>query len=475
MRVSKLSLGFLVVVLVGFLGCGGPEPPVDAAGFHTKIQDARLFNDWERVRQSAREAQHAFPHVVGFVADEADALCRLGQLEEAARRYRDAADRGLARDNLAKFCGEQLVGLAPFDEAVQIAGERKQRIHERAFQAAFLERVEPRPVSSRQQLVERAASEFAALEARLDEQDVNLVVLAWWGAADQNLSDVLAWIESGAPPGELGEEDARVLLTALRRYDEGPRRQRMRTATPALAALRTEALERLDAALARHGAPRPPLAHFIGATALPHTELGKERFLEACSAARPGLGESPEGRACARALGGEDDDALSGVTAYERHAFATQIAGRELIGMNLANAVVVDCGGSKHRLATYEQGSPLVLEFWTVWCKPCDENAALLAAWKAREKKPSFGLIEINLDGEAAGWDDERVCALGKERGRSSPQVALPGGLEDPWIKQLGLNSVPTTLVLDKNRRIVHVHRSAFTEDELEKLLRDAS
>ncbi len=94
------------------------------------------------------------------------------------------------------------------------------------------------------------------------------------------------------------------------------------------------------------------------------------------------------------------------------------------------------------------KGKVLVMNFWTTWCGPCREwephfeKVAERFAWQEKE----IVFLEVNCD------EDETLVGayLAEEKPKSS--VVFADGLD----RLLGVNSFPTTLVLDRAGRIAY-------------------
>jgi len=93
------------------------------------------------------------------------------------------------------------------------------------------------------------------------------------------------------------------------------------------------------------------------------------------------------------------------------------------------------------------KGEVLVVNFWATWCNPCQKEMPLLDALHRRMAEQSGRVIAISVD-----RDRKRVARFVEENDLSLPVfVDGPEGL----IKELDLDHLPYTFVLDTSGRIV--------------------
>ncbi len=98
------------------------------------------------------------------------------------------------------------------------------------------------------------------------------------------------------------------------------------------------------------------------------------------------------------------------------------------------------------------KGKGVILNFWATWCPPCRaEIPAMIELQKEYEGK--FTFIGIALNDQ-----EEKVRAYISEKGMNYP-VAMDNGMATLYGKliQGGLQSIPTSFVIDKNGNIIDV------------------
>lgn len=114
------------------------------------------------------------------------------------------------------------------------------------------------------------------------------------------------------------------------------------------------------------------------------------------------------------------------------------------------------------------RGKVVLIHYWATWCGPCKQDMSLLKDMQAKYGPDNVALIGINLDSDRADME-----AFLKENTLSWPQLYEPGGLDSRLANTLGILTLPTMLLLDKEGTVVRRNLFAGEVDgELRKLLR---
>jgi cytochrome c biogenesis protein CcmG, thiol:disulfide interchange protein DsbE len=133
----------------------------------------------------------------------------------------------------------------------------------------------------------------------------------------------------------------------------------------------------------------------------------------------------------------------------------------------LPNLVLSDMNGQKVNLADIgKSGKVTVISFWATWCVPCKKELnnmnELLDDWK---KKYDVNLIAVSID-------DSRSATKVKPYADSQRwgfNVLLD--VNQDLKRELNIQSVPFTLLVDQSGKIVSTH-SGYTEGD-ENILED--
>lgn len=118
-------------------------------------------------------------------------------------------------------------------------------------------------------------------------------------------------------------------------------------------------------------------------------------------------------------------------------------------------------GGGRVSLADLA-GEPRVLVFWATWCQPC---LAEIPALESIEAEHPGRIVSIALD-EGGAADVARFL-----ENRPIPYRVLIGDA-DLFARYDGL-AIPHTVVLDRDLKVVAVHRGIVDRDVLESSLAD--
>lgn len=127
-------------------------------------------------------------------------------------------------------------------------------------------------------------------------------------------------------------------------------------------------------------------------------------------------------------------------------------------------------GGPNQRLQE-QRGRVVMLNFWASWCGPCRTEMPHLNRLHDKYRSAGFLLLGVNVDEDPA-----KAAGVAGKWGVRFP-VLLDS---DKKVSQLyDLNSMPTTVLIDRNGRVRHVHRGyvdgteAAYEQQIRALLKE--
>ncbi|MCP4215879.1 MAG: TlpA family protein disulfide reductase, partial [bacterium] len=125
-----------------------------------------------------------------------------------------------------------------------------------------------------------------------------------------------------------------------------------------------------------------------------------------------------------------------------------------------------DLGGNDISPAKYK-GKVLLLDFWATWCGPCVKEIPTLVADYAELKGKGFEIIGISLDKDKAKLD-----AFIKDNKVSWPIAFSGGGWKDATARLYGINSIPSTWLVDKKGNLRYFGiRGEKLKEAVKKLL----
>ncbi len=109
-------------------------------------------------------------------------------------------------------------------------------------------------------------------------------------------------------------------------------------------------------------------------------------------------------------------------------------------------------------------GKPIILSFWATWCKPCIQELVNIAeVYEEWQKETGVKLIAISID-DARNTAKVPSIVKGKDW---KYEVYLD--VNSDFKRELGVNNVPHTFLIDGNKNIVWDHNS-YTNGDEEKL-----
>jgi cytochrome c biogenesis protein CcmG/thiol:disulfide interchange protein DsbE len=128
-----------------------------------------------------------------------------------------------------------------------------------------------------------------------------------------------------------------------------------------------------------------------------------------------------------------------------------------------------DSTGSLIKLSSYK-GRVVLLDFWATWCTGCKQEIPWYMEFQDKYKKSGLSAIGVSLDDD--GW--KSVKPFLQEHKINYPIVT---GNWDTMGKSFGFDSMPATLLIDRDGKIADLHvgmvdKAAF-EREIQTLLKE--
>jgi cytochrome c biogenesis protein CcmG/thiol:disulfide interchange protein DsbE len=109
-----------------------------------------------------------------------------------------------------------------------------------------------------------------------------------------------------------------------------------------------------------------------------------------------------------------------------------------------------DAKGATVRLSDYK-GKVVLLDFWATWCGPCKIEIPWFMEFQQQFKDRGFTVLGVSMD--EGGWDDVKPYI---EQRKINYPILLGDDVVDKAYG--GLDSLPTTLLIDRTGKIAAVH-----------------
>lgn len=109
-----------------------------------------------------------------------------------------------------------------------------------------------------------------------------------------------------------------------------------------------------------------------------------------------------------------------------------------------------DSNGTPVKLSDY-RGKVVLLNFWATWCGPCKIEIPWFIEFEQKFKDQGFAVLGVSMDED--GWDAVKPYL-------SSHKVNYRVLLGDDMVGSLygGIDSLPTTFMVDRDGRVASVH-----------------
>ncbi len=119
-----------------------------------------------------------------------------------------------------------------------------------------------------------------------------------------------------------------------------------------------------------------------------------------------------------------------------------------------------DANGRTVRLSDY-RGKVVLLNFWATWCGPCKLEIPWFVEFEKRHKDRGFAVLGVSMDED--GWDSVKPYLI---RAKVNYRVLM--GTDTVAMLYGGVESLPTTFLIDREGKIARVHVGLVSKSEYE-------
>ncbi len=144
--------------------------------------------------------------------------------------------------------------------------------------------------------------------------------------------------------------------------------------------------------------------------------------------------------------------------------FAITVMGQERSGKTLPDITVKTITGESFNTSDIENdGNPIIISFWALWCHPCIKELSTIAdVYEDWQEETGVKLYAISIDDARS---TAKVGPLVNGKGWEYEVLLDPNG---DFKRAMNVNMIPHTFVLDGNKNIVWQHTSFAEGAELD-------
>lgn len=125
--------------------------------------------------------------------------------------------------------------------------------------------------------------------------------------------------------------------------------------------------------------------------------------------------------------------------------FEKKMPGKQYIDMTIK-----DLDGKERKLSEWiGKGQYVMIDFWASWCGPCRQEMPNVVANYAKYHEKGFEVIGISFDSKDEAWR-KAVTDLGMKW----PQLSDLGGWKSAGADVYGINSIPSSILIDGSGKI---------------------
>jgi peroxiredoxin len=125
---------------------------------------------------------------------------------------------------------------------------------------------------------------------------------------------------------------------------------------------------------------------------------------------------------------------------------------------------LTDAEGASIKLAGYK-GKVVLLNFWATWCHGCQQEIPWFVQFESKYRERGLAVIGVSMDDD--GWKSVRPFL----NERKLNYTVVIGN--EPLGKAYGLNSMPMTLLINREGKIAASYSGVVDREKCESKIRD--
>jgi peroxiredoxin len=127
-------------------------------------------------------------------------------------------------------------------------------------------------------------------------------------------------------------------------------------------------------------------------------------------------------------------------------------------GDTAPNFVLTDLNGNRVELEDY-RGKGVFLNFWGTWCKPCEREMPYMQRQYKKYEDKGIEILAVNVS--------ESNVAVQNFVDRYHLTFPIPMDKEREVTKGYGIGPIPTTILIDKNGKVVERTSESLSEEKI--------
>ncbi|MBH0157148.1 MAG: thiol-disulfide oxidoreductase ResA [Bacillota bacterium] len=128
------------------------------------------------------------------------------------------------------------------------------------------------------------------------------------------------------------------------------------------------------------------------------------------------------------------------------------------VGDQAPNFVLKDLNGKSVKLSDY-RGKGVFLNFWGTWCKPCEREMPYMERQYQKYKDQGVEILAVNIA--------ESNVSVKNFVDRYHLSFPIPMDKDREVTKAFGIGPIPTTVLIDKNGKIVKKTTASLSEKDI--------